>query len=497
MGETLTRPIGEAALEELRRSFRGELVRPEDTPYDEARKIWNGAIDKRPALIAQCRVAEDIARALVWGREQEREIAVRGGGHGVAGNALSDGGIVIDCSSMDGICVDPVARTVRVQPGVLLGDLYRATQAFGLIVPAGIVSHTGVAGLTLGGGIGWLMRKYGLTCDNLLAADVVTADGEVVGASDQENPDLLWGLRGGGGNFGVVASFEFRCHPVGPTVLAGPVMWPAEDAPELLSFYRDFARSEPEDLTTISFLRFAPPAAWVPEHLHRRPVVVIGFCHAGALDAAERAIEPLRCWGTPLVDAVQPRDLVEYHSFYDASVPHGLGYYWKSHYLRDLTPGAIEGFVGSGWTASSKKSFTIMFHMGGAVRNVAPEASAFEDRSAEFSPSINAVWEDPAQPEDVEWTRDLFEALTPATTGRAYVNFMSKDEQARVPEAFGPAKYERLVTLKRRYDPDNVFHLNANIRPQRGLSQEPGPPAIRGGPEPPTPADGERSNRSC
>jgi FAD/FMN-containing dehydrogenase len=464
MAEALTQSFTNRAAEKLGRSLKGELVLPEDVRYQEARKIWNGAIDKHPAAIARCSDAGDIATVVRWAREAGTEIAVRGGGHGVAGNALSDGGVVVDCSPMQGIEVNPRARTVKVEPGVLLGDLCRATQAFGLAVPAGIISHTGVAGLTLGGGIGWLMRPFGLTCDNLLAADVVTADGELVRATEEENADLLWGLRGGGGNFGVVASFEFRCHDLGPTVLAGPVMWPAEDASELLAFYRDFAASEPNELTTIVFLRLAPPAPWVPVELQGSPVVVIGFCYAGAIDRGARAIAPLRRWGSPLADAVEPRDLTGYHSFFDASVPHGLGYYWKSHYLSDLSPAAIDALASSGWRASSNRSYTLLFHMGGAVRGVAPEASAFEDRSAEFALNINAAW-DLAEPDDVPWARGLFEALAPASTGRAYINFLGREEQTRVAQAFGPVKYERLRALKRTYDPENVFRLNQNISP--------------------------------
>ena len=452
-------------VQRLRDGFRGAVITPEDPGYDEARRIWNGAIDKRPAAIARCADPTDVVRAVRWARDREVEVAVRGGGHGVAGNGLSDGGLVIDCSPMRGVVVDPAARTARVQPGVLLGDLCLETQAHGLAVPAGIVSHTGVAGLTLGGGIGWLMRKYGLTCDNLLAAEVVTADGSMVRASEEENQDLLWGLRGGGGNFGVVTSFEFRCHPVGPTVLAGMVLWPAEDASELLPLYREFALSEPEELTTISFLRHAPAAPWIPENLHGAPVLAIGFCYAGPVETGERVIEPLRRWGTPLLDAVERRDLTEFHYLFDGSVPHGLGYYWRSHYLRDLTPDAIDGLVARGWATTSVRSYTILFHMGGAVRRVPPEATAFEDRTAEFSPNINAVWSNLNEPQDVGWTRELFRALEPASTGKVYVNFMSADEQGRVPDAFGQTKYEGLVALKRKYDPDNFFRLNQNIRP--------------------------------
>ncbi|MGH2374016.1 MAG: FAD-binding oxidoreductase [Actinomycetota bacterium] len=458
---------GTGRIEALRARFRGELVSPGDGSYNEVRKIWNGAIDKRPSLIARCAGAADVVEAVRWAREGELEIAVRGGGHGVSGNALTDGGVVIDCSQMTAIDVDPHRRGARVDPGVLLGDLCRATQRYGLAVPSGIISRTGVAGLTLGGGIGWLMRKHGLSCDNLLAADLVTAEGETLRVSADEHPELLWGLRGGGGNFGIVTSFEFACHPVGPTVLAGPVLWAAEDSADLLPVYREFAHDEPDELTTISMLRNAPPAPWVPEELRGRPVVMVGFCYAGAVEAGAGAIEPLRRWGRPLLDAVAPRDLTEYHHMFDGSVPHGLGYYWKSHYLHDLTGQAIGAFVDRAWAMQSKKSYTIMFHMGGAVRSIPAEHSAFEDRRAEFSPNINAVWEDLSAPLDIDWTRGLFNALAPASTGKAYVNFMSHDEQGRVADAYGEEKLERLVSLKNRFDPDNVFRLNQNIAPSR------------------------------
>ena len=445
--------------------FDGEVVRPGEQAYEQARRIWNGAVNKRPAVIARCTGAQDVATAIRWAREKDLEISIRGGGHSVAGNALTDGGIVVDCSQMTAIQVDAASRTVRVAAGVLLGDLMRATQAFGLAVPVGIVSHTGVAGLTLGGGIGWLMRRFGLTCDNLVAADVVTADGELVHASDEENPDLMWGLRGGGGNFGVVTSFQFRSHPVGPTVLAGALMWPSEDASELLEFYRDFAAGGPEELTTISFLRNAPPAPWVPPDLHGRPVVVIALCYSGAVSTGEHIIEPLRSWRRPLLDAVEPRDLTDFHYLFDASVPHGLGYYWKSVYLPDLTATVIDTCVEHGWSMSSKRSYTIMFHMGGAIRAVDAHDSAFEDRSAEFSPNVNAVWDDLDSPQDIDWTRAFFEDLQPASTGKAYVNFMSADDQSRVATTYGDAKLARLVALKNRLDPDNVFHLNQNVAP--------------------------------
>lgn len=452
-------------MDDLRSKMNGSLVQPQDEAYDEARRIWNGAIDKKPSVIAMCEDVTDVVAALRWARDHDVEVAVRGGGHGVAGNALSDGGIVIDLSRMATVEVDTESNIADVGAGALLGPMTQATQVHGLAVPAGIVSHTGVAGLTLGGGIGWLMRKHGLTCDNLIAAEVVTADGETVRAAEDENPDLLWGLRGGGGNFGIVTSFRFRCHPVGPQVLAGPVMWPAESCDELLAFYRDFVRSVPDELTTIVFFRHAPPVPWVPEELRGRPVVIVALCYAGSPEAGERVIEPLRRWGKPLLDGVGARDFTEYHYMFDPAVPHGLGYYWKSHYLSDLTPGSIDTFAERSWETASKRSFTILFHMGGAIRSVDPDGYAFEDRTAEFSVNVNAVWEDLSDPQDIGWTRAFFEALEPASTGKAYVNFMSGDDEDRVADAYGAEKLARLVALKDRFDPENVFRLNQNIAP--------------------------------
>lgn len=364
----------------LRGGFAGELITPDAPSYEEARKIWNGAIDKRPGLIARCTRVADVISAVRWARGHDVEVAVRSGGHGVAGTALSDGGVVIDLRQMNGIRVDPERETVTVDAGVLLGDLCRQTQRYGLAVPSGIISHTGVAGLTLGGGIGWLMRKLGLACDSLLSAQLVTANGEVMRASDEENPELMWGLRGGGGNFGIVTSFQFRCHPVGPTVLAGAVIYAAEDAPKVLPLYREFAvSSAPPELTTILFIRHAPPAPWVPDELRGRPVLVIGCCFAGAIGEGERVVAPLRRWAEPVLDLLRPMDLTEFHYMFDASVPHGLGYYWKSLYLPNLTTEAIDAFMGHGWEMASRRSYTIVFHMGGAIRDVAPEGTAFEE----------------------------------------------------------------------------------------------------------------------
>ena len=320
--------LDDAAVADLARQFRGELIRPGDPSYAAARRVWNGAIDRRPVLVARCTGVADVGAAVRFARERQLVVAVRGGAHNVAGTATCDGGVVIDLSPMKGLRVDPVARTARAQPGLLWGEVYRETQAFGLATPGGIVTHTGIGGLTLGGGLGWLMRRYGLTIDNLLSADVVTADGEFLRASADEHADLFWGLRGGGGNFGVVTSFEYRLHPVGSTVLAGVMLYPAARAREVLASYEECVATAPDELMTIVVLTTAPAAPFLPASVHGQPVVMIGACHAGSVDEGEHAIAPLRRIGPPLADTIRPTPYVEHQALLDPGVPHGLGYYW-------------------------------------------------------------------------------------------------------------------------------------------------------------------------
>jgi len=458
--------VDDAALADLARDFRGELIRPGDPPYEAARRVWNGAIDRRPALVARCTGVADVRAAVRFARERDLLVAVRGGGHNVAGTATCDGGIVIDLSSMKGLWVDPVARTARAQAGLLWGEVDRETQVFGLATPGGIVTHTGIAGLTLGGGLGWLMRRYGLTIDNLLSADVVTADGEVLHASADEHADLFWGLRGGGGNFGVVTSFEYRLHPVGPIVLAGVMLHPAARAREVLASYRAFVATAPDELMTIVILTTAPPAPFLPTSVHGQPVVIIGACYAGPVDDGERAIAPLRRVGPPLADTIGPTPYVSHQALLDPGVPHGLGYSWKSEYVAALTDPLIETLAEQAWRAATPQSYTIIFHLGGAVARQDAEASAFEDRRARHAVNIDAVWSEPGQaPACMVWTRDFWETIRPHSTGRVYVNFLGEEGQDRVRAAYGDVKYERLRALKRTYDPTNLFRLNQNIRP--------------------------------
>jgi FAD/FMN-containing dehydrogenase len=448
--------------------FRGRLISAEHADYDIARAVWNGAIDRRPRLIAGCRGTADVAAAVRFARDHELEIAIRGGGHNVAGTAVCDDGIVIDVSAMRAVRVDPVGRRAWVQSGALWGDVDHETQAHGLATTGGIVSHTGVAGLTLGGGVGWLMRKHGLTIDNLLALDIVTADGELLRASDDEHPDLFWALRGGGGNFGVVTSFEFRLHPVGPTVLAGPILWDASDAGEVLRFYRDFVRDAPDELGTVVRFGAAPPLPVIPEDLHWRPVMMVGACYAGAIEDGERALLPLRASRIPLLDLVGPSQYAGFQSALDSTVVHGWNYYWKSTHLPELNDDLIDVIAGHAFSCSSPRSYAAMFHLKGAVSRVAEGASAFGNRQASHAITLDGVWRtgEDFGDQDTAWARGFFAALGRFREG-VYVNFLGGDEEPdRVREAYGDAVYDRLVDVKTIYDPDNVFHHNQNIRPR-------------------------------
>jgi FAD/FMN-containing dehydrogenase len=458
------------AISTLADSFTGALLTPGDAGYDEARRVWNGAIDRHPALIARCANVADVVAALRHARERGLVVAVRGGGHGVAGLAVCDDGVVIDLSAMRGIAVDPATRTARAQAGVLWGELDAATQEHGLATVGGIVTHTGIAGLTLGGGIGWLMRRYGATVDNLLAAEVVTADGDVVRASAEEEPELFWGLRGGGGNFGIVTSFEYRLHALGPTVLGGPIFHALEDGPEVLRFYRDYIAEAPDELTTIVMLRQAPALPLVPAELHGRPVVMVTACYAGPVERGEQVLAPLRRFGRPLVDAVGPCPYVELQSVFNAGVPHGWHYYWKSWELPPLQDAAIDTLVEQARRITSPRSYVIVFQLGGALARVGEHDTAFGQRDAAHDVNINAVWlpGDAARDEHVRWARECYAALEPFATGRTYVNFLADEGQQRVRAAYGEERYARLVALKRVHDPDNVFRLNQNIDP-RGL----------------------------
>ena len=448
--------------------FRGQLITADDVGYDIARALWNGAIDRRPRLIARCTGTADVVAAVRFARENDLEIAIRGGGHNVAGTAVCDDGVVIDLSLMRAVRVDPTNRTAWVQGGALWGDVNHETQAYGLATTGGIVSHTGVAGLTLGGGIGWLMRKHGLTVDNLIAADVVSADSATLRAAENEQEELFWALRGGGGNFGVVTSFEFQLHPVGPTVLAGPVIWDASDAREVLQVYRDFVRDAPDELGTVVRFGSVPPLSAIPGHLHWRPVVMVGTCYAGPIADGERVLRPLRASLTPLLDLVGPTPYADVQAAIDSTVVHGWNYYWKSTYLPELSDDLIDVIVRRAFASSSPRSYVALFHLKGAVSRVGDGATAFGNRQASHAITLDGVWrpgEDFGE-RDAAWTREFFAALRHFREG-VYVNFLGGDEDpARIREAYGDAVHDRLSRIKARYDPDNVFHHNQNIRPR-------------------------------
>ena len=454
-----------AGLTEIR-GFGGELLGPEDAGYDQARRLWNGAVDKRPALIARCCGAADVRAGIEYARASGLPLAVRGGGHGVAGTASCDGGLVVDLSPMKDVRVDPGSRSAWAQAGLLWGELDQATQRFGLATTGGIVTHTGVAGLTLGGGIGWLMRKHGLTCDNLLAVELVTADGRRLRVDGREHPELFWGIRGGGGNFGVVTAFQFRLHQVGPQVLAGPVLYPAEQAGQVLRRYRDWAADTPDEVNTVVNLRLAPPLPIIPERLHGVPVVTVVCCYAGAdLATGERLLAPVRRLATPLLDLVTVKPYAAHQATFDATVPHGLHYYWRSHYLEQLGDEAIDTLVDHAWSHHSPRSYTIMFQLGGAMGRVPEEATAFSGRGAGYALNINAVATDgDSYPEQAAWARRMWETMRPHGNG-VYVNFLDREGSDRVRAAYGQAKYRRLAALKHAWDPDNLFRLNQNITP--------------------------------
>jgi FAD/FMN-containing dehydrogenase len=418
----------------------------------------------------RCTGPADVIDVVKFARTHELLASIRGGGHNVSGKALCDEGIVIDLSQMKGIRVDPISRIARAQAGVTLGELDRETQAFGLVAPAGIVTTTGIAGLTLGGGIGYLSRKYGLTCDNLLSVDLVTAEGEYLTVSQTQHPDLFWGVRGGGGNFGIVTSFEYQLQPLGPMVLGGMLLHPMENAPAFLRFYRDFIVDAPDELAVVPLLRLAPPASFLPSSVHGKPVVGVIVLYAGAIEDAESCIAPLRQYGTPLIDGIKPTPFRTLQSMLDASARPGLQYYVKSEFLPPLDDALIDTIVEHASRITSPLSVIAGFHLGGAVSRVEEEATAYSHRDAAYSLIINCAWSDPVESDThIQWTRAFWNALQPFSQGGAYVNFQSHDEgEERVIATYGAAKYQRLAALKHKYDPLNFFRLNQNITPRSG-----------------------------
>lgn len=453
LGQT-TRVLDGAAMDELRESLRGPILTPEDAAYDTTRRIWNAMIDKRPALIVRCTGAADVGTAVRFAAERELLVSVRGGGHNVAGTAICEGGMMIDLTLMKGIRVDPINRTAWAQPGLLWQEFDHETQAYGLATTGGVVGETGIAGLTLGGGVGWLVRKHGLTCDNLLAADVVTADGKLHYASPESNQDLFWALRGGGGNFGVVTAFQYRLHEVS-TILGGLVIHPRAAAGEVIRFHRDFVRYAPEEVTSYVAMLTLPDGT---------PVVAMATCYCGDLQEGERVLRPLREFGTPLVDTMQPMPYTGMQGLFGPSFPWNNRNYWKSTYAHDIPDAAIDALVEQANRSPSPLSMVIIEYYGGAVSRVAVEATAFSHREASFNILLVAQWQDAAEDAlQVQWARESWNAIRPWASGAVYMNALSEGEAAEVVRAAYGTNYARLVALKAVLDPQNLFRLNQNI----------------------------------
>ncbi len=449
----------EKGIEVLSARLRGEVIGSTDKGYDEARSVWNGMIDRRPAMIARCNGAADVVSTLGFAREHGLPFSVRSGGHGVAGQSVCDDGLVIDLSGMKLVRVDPEARIARVGAGATLGDLDHETQAFGLATPVGMVSRTGVAGLTLGGGLGWLSRRFGLALDNLRSVDVVTADGRLLQAGPDEHADLFWALRGGGGRLGIVTSMEFQLHSVGPQVTVAQVFHPLEDLREVLDFYRDFVSGVPDELTCYAMLMKIPPMEPFPESLHGRPVVGLAACHSGPAREAEAALSQIKEFGNPLLDVVQPMPYAALQQGFDAAAPDGAHYYWKSHYLSDLDEGTVSTLAEAVDRLPGTYTVAAIEQMGGAIGRVSPDATAFAHREAGFSFGVWAGWE-PSEDTDeiVEWVRGVHGALTPHATGGMYLNYLDREDQDKLTSAFGE-NLDRLKRVKQTYDPDAVFPL--------------------------------------
>ncbi|HWO57367.1 MAG TPA: FAD-binding oxidoreductase [bacterium] len=455
------------AVTQLRARLRGALLQSGDPGYDDARALWNAMIDRRPALVAQCAGAADVAAVVAFVREHNLLLAIKGGGHNIAGNAVCDGGVLVEFSRMRTVEIDAKAKVARVGPGATLGDFDQAAQKHGLATPLGINSTTGVAGLTLGGGFGWLSRRFGMTIDNLLACEVVLADGRVVTASEKENADLFWALRGGGGNFGIVTRFEFRLHPVGPEILAGLFVFPLSDARSALKKYREYIQSLGDETTVWVVMRKAPPLPFLPASAHGTEVIVFPVFHSGDPDAGRRAIEPVRHFGALLGEAVGMQPYTGWQSAFDPLLTPGARNYWKSHNLAELKDGLIDLLIDYIGKLPSDQCEIFLGGIGAATTRPARDAMAYSQRDTVYAMNVHSRWDNPADDQKcVQWARDFCQKTEPYATGGVYVNFLTADEMSRVRAAYGP-NYDRLVAAKQKYDPGNLFRMNMNIAPAR------------------------------
>lgn len=457
--------LSEVNIDEFKKQFTGEVILPEDAGYDEVRQIWNAMIDRKPALIVRCATSEDIVQAIEFGRTQHLLISIRGGGHNIAGNAVCDDGLMIDLSLMKGVEVNPDTRRASVEPGCTLGDFDAAAQAWGLATPLGINSTTGVAGLTLGGGFGWLSRKYGMTIDNLLSVEVITADGRQLHASEAENADLFWGVRGGGGNFGVITRFEFQLHPVGPNVLSGLIVFPFEQAKSVISQFARFTETMPEALNVWMVTRKAPPLPFLPENVHGKEMVALALCYAGDPQEGEKLIEPLRGFGTVLGEHIGVQPYTAWQQAFDPLLTKGARNYWKSHNFSQISEGVIDAIVEYAARLPSPHCEIFIGTIGGKTTSVSPEAMAYSSRDARYVMNVHGRWETAAEDERcITWAREFFAKSQPFASGGAYINFLTHDETDRIVFAYGTT-WKRLVELKNKYDPMNLFRMNQNIKP--------------------------------
>ncbi|MDF9747131.1 FAD-binding oxidoreductase [Natrinema salsiterrestre] len=461
-----TTPVDEGAIDGFGEGLRGELLRPGDPNYDEARAVWNGMIDRRPALIVRAMGVSDVMAAVNLAREEDMELAVHGGGHNIAGKAVCNDGLMLDLSMMRSVRVDPEERTARVEAGATLADFDHEAQAFGLATPLGINSTTGVAGLTLGGGFGWLTRRYGMTVDNLRSVDIVTANGELRHASDDENSDLFWGIRGGSGNFGVVTTFEFDLHEVGPEILSGPVVYAGEDAPDVIRHVRDFNENAPDESAVWVVLRKAPPLPFLPEDVHGVGVVLVVTFYAGDTEEGEEVLAPIREYGDPIADAVGPHQYAAFQQAFDPLLTEGARNYWKSHNFSELSDDAIDTAVEYAADLPTPLSEIFFGQIGGEMARVPSDATAYPHRDAEYAMNVHTRWEDPATDDEcIAWSREFFDAMAPYATGGVYVNFISEDE-GEESLAYGENQ-DRLAEIKAEYDPENLFRMNQNVAPAR------------------------------
>jgi FAD/FMN-containing dehydrogenase len=452
-------------IERLKTNVKGHVVLPNDPSYDEVREIWNAMIDRRPAVIVQCAEADDVRYAIAFARENGLEISIRGAGHNIAGNAVCDNGMMIDLSTMRNVRIDAHKRRAYVEPGATLADFDSSAQVHGLATPVGINSTTGIAGLTLGGGFGWLTRKYGMTIDNLVSAEAIAADGNKIRTSENENADLFWAIRGGGGNFGIVTEFEFALHPVGPEILAGLIVFPFSQAKQVLTQYRQFVESAPEELNVWVVLRKAPPLPFLPVNVHGQEVVVLAVFYVGDIVEGEKLIEPLRSFGDAYGEHIGVQPYVEWQQAFDPLLTRGARNYWKSHNFTELYDGILDAIVEFASKLPSPQCEIFIGFIAGASNRVSADAMAYYHRDAKFVLNVHGRWDDVADDEIcTAWAREFFQASAPYASAGAYVNFMTAEESDRVAAAYG-SNYDRLVQIKKRYDPENIFHLNQNIKP--------------------------------